>query len=246
MVKTERPVSQLRKLAKKYGVRTMKKTGGKKVYKSSAVIKRSIALKRRSRVRSSTKRTVRRRSSRRTVRRRSSTKRPVRRRSSRRTVRRRSSRRTVRRRSRMGYSCSGYGGSMPGSLSMGPYSSHFAAPAVSRPKPVPMPVLLKDPIVVSSNGVVSFGGRSAASVKRVIRRLKECKPTQIRNPQTRRCVNRNGKIGKEILGYVKEPCKPTQMRNPHTRRCVNQNGKIGKEILAYYDFIEKLQKEGVI
>ena len=184
----------------------MKRTRGRKVYKSSAIIKRSIALKRRSRGRSSTKR-------------------------------------TVRRRSRMGYSCSGYGGSMPGSLSMGPYSSHFAAPAVSRPMPVP---ILKAPIVVSSNGVVSFGGRSAASVKRVIRRLKECKPTQIRNPQTRRCVNRNGKIGKEILGYVKEPCKPTQMRNPHTRRCVNQNGKIGKEILAYYDFIEKLQKEGVI
>jgi len=66
--------------------------------------------------------------------------------------------------------------------------------------------------------------------------MKPCKPNQIRNPETNRCVLKTGKIGRELLGKKKslspKPCKSGQIRNPKTNRCVSKTGKIGRELLG--------------
>ena len=86
---------------------------------------------------------------------------------------------------------------------------------------------------------------------------KKCPKDKILNPETDRCVNKNGKIGKQILDKKskrkskrksksksqekklksKSPkksqekkCPKGKILNPETDRCVNENGKIGKEI----------------
>lgn len=71
---------------------------------------------------------------------------------------------------------------------------------------------------------------------------KPCKENQVRNPITKRCVSRDGKIGKMILagemppppkkkGELK-PCKEGQVRNPVSKRCVSADGKLGKKIIS--------------
>ena len=67
----------------------------------------------------------------------------------------------------------------------------------------------------------------------------DCPPNKIRNPKTKRCVLKSGKIGKQILANTKKPapkqnndCPPNKIRNPKTKRCVLKSGKIGKQILA--------------
>ena len=67
---------------------------------------------------------------------------------------------------------------------------------------------------------------------------KECPPDKIRNPVTGRCVNKNGKIGRNIIQRLKlsnpkpsKNCPPDKILNPKTGRCVKRNGKIGKEII---------------
>ena len=68
---------------------------------------------------------------------------------------------------------------------------------------------------------------------------KDCLKTQIRNPETGRCVNKKGEIGQALLlkvdtispKVVKKPCLETQIRNPETGRCVNKNGAIGQALL---------------
>lgn len=71
--------------------------------------------------------------------------------------------------------------------------------------------------------------------------VKPCKPDEIRNPKTGRCVKRNGKIGKEILGERKQKsqqkdsktkeCPSGTIFNPKSGRCVKINGKIGRELV---------------
>jgi hypothetical protein len=71
---------------------------------------------------------------------------------------------------------------------------------------------------------------------------KNCKSTQILNPESNRCVSITGTIGKKILKNGKSPsksskrskeknCKPTQILNPESNRCVSITGTIGKKIL---------------
>jgi len=80
---------------------------------------------------------------------------------------------------------------------------------------------------------------------------KPCKDNQIRNPDSGRCVNKDGKVGKEILKKIasakaqkkspKSPKKPSPKPNKQcpddkvynhiSHRCVKKDGKIGKEIL---------------
>lgn len=81
---------------------------------------------------------------------------------------------------------------------------------------------------------------------------KQCKPEQVLNPKTNRCVSRKGSIGKKILEEKKtksisvsikklkspikltsktKKCKPHQILNPKTNRCVNKDGTIGKKLL---------------
>lgn len=69
------------------------------------------------------------------------------------------------------------------------------------------------------------------------KKRKPCKNTHIRNPKTGRCVLRDGKIGRKVLGLkpkprTKKPCRPDQIRNPVTGRCVKKTGAIGRKILA--------------
>ena len=60
----------------------------------------------------------------------------------------------------------------------------------------------------------------------------KCKAGKIINPDTGRCVNKDGKIGKLIkeTSVKKNKCKAEKIINPDTGRCVNKDGKIGKMI----------------
>lgn len=62
--------------------------------------------------------------------------------------------------------------------------------------------------------------------------IKRCREDEIINPNTNRCVKKDGKIGKALLkqqNVVK--CKDDEILNPLTKRCVKKTGKIGKQIL---------------
>jgi hypothetical protein len=83
---------------------------------------------------------------------------------------------------------------------------------------------------------------------------KKCREDQILNPKTKRCVKKNGVIGKTLLqenelnkqnnvktrskndtekhSSQKDKCKNNKILNPVTNRCVKIDGKIGKMILA--------------
>lgn len=67
-------------------------------------------------------------------------------------------------------------------------------------------------------------------------KCKNCPDHQICNPKTGRCVNKDGKIGQEILRKDKFDCKDKncpvhQMCNHKTGRCVNKSSDVGQEIL---------------
>ena len=56
----------------------------------------------------------------------------------------------------------------------------------------------------------------------------ECPPGKVRNPQTKRCVNRNGKVGRLIVTGRQpspKPCPPGKIRNPQTGRCIKEKEK---------------------
>ena len=97
------------------------------------------------------------------------------------------------------------------------------------------------------------------NVPNVNAKIKECPEGQILNPETNRCVDKKGAIGKKILKNLvddkpkvkpiepkepKEPIEPKvkpkpkvkecpegQILNPETNRCVDKKGAIGKKIL---------------
>ena len=74
-----------------------------------------------------------------------------------------------------------------------------------------------------------------------------CTPHKIRNPDTKRCVNRSSAIGKKLSGSSGGggersgggggrsngggSCPPDKVRNPDTGRCVLRTGAVGKRIL---------------
>lgn len=69
----------------------------------------------------------------------------------------------------------------------------------------------------------------------------KCPAGKIINPDTGRCVDRNGAKGKEILArgkkksstkVKKSKCPAGKIINPATGRCVDRNGTKGKEILG--------------
>lgn len=87
--------------------------------------------------------------------------------------------------------------------------------------------------------------------------MKPCKPDEIRNPATNRCVKKNGKIGKTLVvrsrsqsrsrasprvssrrasprvspRRARKPCKSNEIRNPATGRCVKKTGEIGRKLV---------------
>ena len=76
---------------------------------------------------------------------------------------------------------------------------------------------------------------------------KKCKPDEILNPATNRCVKKSGPTGKKLLGQAlvpvkkaKEPkkCKEDEIFNPVTERCVKRTGEIGKLLV--------LEEKGII
>lgn len=68
--------------------------------------------------------------------------------------------------------------------------------------------------------------------------MKECPSGKILNPKTNRCVDANGKLGKELAAKAKpstpvvseKDCPPGKILNPKTNRCIDINGKLGKEL----------------
>lgn len=56
-----------------------------------------------------------------------------------------------------------------------------------------------------------------------------CPDDKIRNPITKRCVLKNGKIGKKI---IKKVCSDDKILNPKTKRCVLKSGRIGRDIMS--------------
>lgn len=67
---------------------------------------------------------------------------------------------------------------------------------------------------------------------------KMCPSGKIYNPKTKRCVNRDGKVGKTLLETMSKgkkgssTCPSDKIYNPKTKRCVNRDGKIGKTLLG--------------
>ncbi len=65
---------------------------------------------------------------------------------------------------------------------------------------------------------------------------KTCPSGKIYNSATRRCVNKDGVVGKAIKAgtiselYKKKDCPKKKIYNPASRRCVNETGVIGKEL----------------
>jgi len=88
--------------------------------------------------------------------------------------------------------------------------------------------------------------------------VKNCSPDKIINPETGRCVKKDGKIGIKILSKIiskrdtrkvsdrkkVKNCSPDKIINPETGRCVKKNGKIGLNLLAKEkrEFIRKSPK----
>ncbi len=76
----------------------------------------------------------------------------------------------------------------------------------------------------------------------------DCPPDKIRNPRTRKCVKRDGAIGRALVraaapAVIAAPaapavlaaaadCPPGKIRNPATGRCVLLTGAIGRRIAA--------------
>jgi hypothetical protein len=69
---------------------------------------------------------------------------------------------------------------------------------------------------------------------------KECPPDKVLNPKTNRCIDRNGKLGKEILkgktnveqvAVVPKTCADDEILNPKTNRCIKKSGVVGKKLV---------------
>ena len=54
-----------------------------------------------------------------------------------------------------------------------------------------------------------------------------CSPSQVLNPESKRCVRRDGRIGKRVLA---SGCRQDQIRNPSTNRCVLRSGRVGRSL----------------
>ena len=86
--------------------------------------------------------------------------------------------------------------------------------------------------------------------------LKKCKDDEILNPISKRCVKKNGAIGKKILAAaavaeqqpipnnknnnnIEKKCKPDQILNPVSKRCVSRTGAIGRKLVEEEKKIRK-------
>jgi hypothetical protein len=56
--------------------------------------------------------------------------------------------------------------------------------------------------------------------------MKPCSPSQIRNPETRRCVSRTGAIGRKILGGRAASSERSESRRREKARRQRHSGQI--------------------
>ena len=108
------------------------------------------------------------------------------------------------------------------------------------PSPPPRIVLKK----VKNEIVPKIVVRSPIIKTKKEKKVVECPPGKIYNPETERCVKADGKIGKllaknkmspsvvKVSKEKKEKCPPGKVFNPETGRCVKKDSKLGKKILA--------------
>lgn len=76
-----------------------------------------------------------------------------------------------------------------------------------------------------------------------------CSPDKILNPETNRCVNRNGKIGKQVLERQKDQPKPVDVYpflEPHTNLNQSISRKYGTQIMKIISDITKVQPNQII
>ena len=108
------------------------------------------------------------------------------------------------------------------------------------PSPPPIIVLKK----VKNEIVPKFVVRSPVKTKKE-KKVIDCPPGKIYNPETERCVKADGKIGKllarnkmsplvKLSKEKKEKCPSGKVFNPETGRCVKKDSKIGKKILGLH------------
>jgi hypothetical protein len=75
-----------------------------------------------------------------------------------------------------------------------------------------------------------------------VKPAKECKPDEVLNMDTKRCVKKTGRIGKKIMEDAmkskttsntkkEKVCAPDEVLNMETKRCVKKTGRIGKKIM---------------
>lgn len=70
----------------------------------------------------------------------------------------------------------------------------------------------------------------------------QCNPDQQLNPQTNRCVNKAGSIGRRVRSPQHRLCRPDQIINPQTNRCVKKTGSIGRRLLAQQERLNDVQR----
>lgn len=124
-----------------------------------------------------------------------------------------------------------------------------------RPFASPSPAAAVDePARICSPGKVWREGRCVPAGADAPLVPADCPPDKIRNPRTRKCVKRDGAIGRALLREAPAPaapavaaaapaapaaahavvadCPPGKIRNPATGRCVLLTGAIGRRIAA--------------
>jgi len=71
------------------------------------------------------------------------------------------------------------------------------------------------------------------------RKYKKCKDNQIRNPITRKCINKDNKLAKKIIKIIEnKKCPDDKILNIKTNRCVLKTSTTGKKLLKELDNIK--------
>ena len=120
------------------------------------------------------------------------------------------------------------------------YEVKYPSPPPLLKHPSPPPIVF--PKRIKNEIVPKIVVRSPIKTKKE-KKVVECPPGKIYNPETERCVKADGKIGKllaknkmsplvKVSKEKREKCPPGKVFNPETGRCVKKDSKIGKKILG--------------
>lgn len=120
------------------------------------------------------------------------------------------------------------------------YEVKYPSPPPLLKHPSPPPIVF--PKRIKNEIVPKIVVRSPIKTKKE-KKVVECPPGKIYNPETERCVKADGKIGKllaknkmsplvKVSREKKEKCPSGKVFNPETGRCVKKDSKLGKKILG--------------